>query len=103
MKNTQGSYIYGNPSQGGPQSLWGKPVEQTKAIPAANALTGDFEMYSELYLSGDMNVEIGYVNDDFIKNRRVALAEMFALLLIKRASAFSNTQNLTVGSGSVTA
>jgi HK97 family phage major capsid protein len=94
MKNTQGDYIYGNPSQGGPQSIWGKPAVQTKAIPATNSLTGDFEMYSELFLGGEMNVEFGYINDDFIKNRRVALAELFLLLIVKRASAFSNAQGL---------
>lgn len=94
MKNTQGDYIYGNPAQGGPQTVWGKPVEQTKAMPVGNALTGDFDMYSELYVSGDASVEVGYVNDDFVRNRRVMLAEIFLALVIKRASAFSNTQDL---------
>lgn len=94
LKNANGDYIYGNPASAGPQTVWGKPMLQTKAMDVGNALTGDFTMYSEYYISEEVGVEVGLINDQFIKNARTLLAEIYHALVVTRPSAFSNTQGL---------
>ncbi len=97
MKTTYGEYIYGNPSEAGPERIWGKPVVVTTAMPAAQSLTGDFASYSELWRGQDITIDVGYVNDQFIRNQRTIRAEEYLTLLIYRASAFSLVSGLDQG------
>ncbi|PYS48283.1 MAG: phage major capsid protein [Acidobacteria bacterium] len=88
VQTTIGSYIFGDPSTAGPERLWGLPIVQTVAMPQGTALTGDFRLYSQIARRMMARVQIGWVNDDFIRNQQTLRCETREALLIYRASAF---------------
>lgn len=62
--------------------FYGVPVIANNAVTAGNFLVGDFSK-SNLGIREDINIQIGYENDDFTKNLVTILAEMRAVHYIK--------------------
>lgn len=84
-----GGYLFGPPSQAGPQTLWGLPVVVSTAIPANTALVGDAQAALVLIREG-VNVLVSDSDqDDFIKNRVTLLGEMRAGLVVWRPDGFA--------------
>ncbi len=88
LQDATGNYVWGAPSVAGTMSIFGLPIVVTNLIAAGTALVGDFRMYSELFNRWGVRVEVGYVNDDFAKNRRTLRVESRDCLAIYRAAAF---------------
>lgn len=88
LKDTTGRYIIGNPQGTITPTLWGLPVVQTQAIAADKFLTGAFRLGAQLFDRWDARVELGFVNDDFIKNLVTILAEERLALAVYRPEAF---------------
>lgn len=89
-----GVYLFGNPSEAGPETIWGKRTAITTAATENTALTGDFGLYSELFRNGGIQVEVDRINDDFIKNKLTIRAEEYMTLAIYRATAFCLITNI---------
>lgn len=89
-----GVYIFGSPAEAGPETIWGKKLVVTTAATENTGLTGDFELFSELYRKRGIRVEVGRINDDFVKNRLVVRAEERVALVILRPSAFVKVTNI---------
>jgi HK97 family phage major capsid protein len=89
LQTTIGSYIWGDPSEAGPERIWGVPIVQTVAATLGQPVAGDFRLFSQLARRMGIRVEVGLVNDDFIKNQQTIRAELREALLIYRASAFT--------------
>lgn len=87
-KDADGRYIIGNPQGTISATLWGLPVVTTPAIAADKFLTGAFKMGAQLFDRWDARVEVGYVNDDFIRNLTTILAEERLALAVYRPQAF---------------
>lgn len=87
-KDADGRYIIGNPQGTIAPTLWGLPVVTTPAIAADKFLTGAFRMGAQVFDRWDARIEVGYVNDDFIRNLTTILAEERLALAVYRPEAF---------------
>lgn len=87
-KDADGRYIIGNPQGTISPTLWGLPVVTTPAIATDKFLTGAFRLGAQLFDRWDARVEVGYVNDDFIRNLVTILAEERLALAVYRPQAF---------------
>lgn len=87
-KDSTGRYIIGNPQGTIAPTLWGLPVVTTPAIAVDKFLTGAFRLGAQVFDRWDARVEVGYVNDDFIKNLVTILAEERLALAVYRPQSF---------------
>lgn len=88
MKDGDGRYLIGNPIGNIGATLWGLPVVSTSAIAVDKFLVGAFRMGAQLFDRWDARIEVGYVNDDFIRNFVTILGEERLALAIYRPQAF---------------
>jgi 3D (Asp-Asp-Asp) domain-containing protein len=87
-RTTTGEYLFGNPSQAGATTLWGLPVALADSLSAGTIITGDFPTFSYIGERRGVEVQIGYVNDDFIKGKQTIRGDLRCCLSITREAAF---------------
>ena len=88
LRTTDGIYIWGNPSEMGPDRIWGLPVVLDAGLTEGTGIVGDFANYSLLAERKGLTIKVGYQNDDFIKNQRSIVAEIRAAFAVLRPTAF---------------
>jgi len=95
MKTADGIYIWGSPSEAGPERIWGLPVVQAEVLTAGTALVGAFDpgMIMAFERRG-IDVQVGYVNDQFTKGTRTIRADMRVALAVFRPAAFCTVTGL---------
>ena len=95
MRTADGVYIWGSPSEAGPERLWGLPVAQNDARAAGNGLTGSFQ---PAWISGferkGVDIQLGYVGTQFTEGKRTVRGDMRATLLLFRPAAFCDVTGL---------
>ena len=84
LKDTQGRYLVGDPSAGNPAQLWGVPVVSTAAISAGTFLMADFANSVQLFERAEATIEIGFKDDDLIRNKITVLCEERIALAVFR-------------------
>lgn len=87
-KGADGHYIYGNPNQAQPDTIWGLPVVQSTYVPVKTIVVGDFKMYAQIARRTGITIEVGYINDQFIAGQQTIKVTERLAHLVYRANAF---------------
>lgn len=88
-KTKDGIYIWGSPSEAGPERIWGVPVIQAQALTEGTALVGDFVTYSELVFRRGIELKVSDSHSDyFVKGKQAIRADVRAALCVYRTTAF---------------
>ena len=88
LQTADGIYIWGSPSEAGPERIWGLQIVQTAEETENTGLVGDFANFSMVFERKGIDVQVGFVNDDFTKGRKTLRADMRAAFVVFRPAAF---------------
>lgn len=89
LRTSDGLYIWGNPSEAGPERIWGLQVTQGDVLAQGSALVGDFANFSELAVRRGIDVQVSNSHADFFINGKQAMrADLRAALVWYRPAAF---------------
>jgi HK97 family phage major capsid protein len=95
LRTTDGIYIWGNPSDEGPDRIWGLPVRQTTAMTEGTGLVGAFRPYAEVLRREGINVTLSTEHSTyFVENKVAILAESRLALGVYRPSAFATVTGI---------
>lgn len=94
LRTTDGIYIWGSPSEMGPDRIWGLPVVLDAGLTEGTGIVGDFQNYSLLAERKGLTIKVGYQNDDFIKNQRSIVAEIRVAFAVLRPTAFCSVTGI---------
>lgn len=93
-RTTEGVYLLGNPNQPGPAMIWGLPVAEGDVIAENTGLAGAFSTMSELVYRRGIEVQVGWVNDDFLKGKQTLRADLRVAFPVYRPEAFTTGTGL---------
>ncbi len=89
LKTADGVYIWGSPSDAGPDRIWGLPVIRTTAVTQNTGIVGDYARFSGLHIRSGLEVLTGFVNDDFTNGLLHIRAGIRVAMVHYRPSAFT--------------
>lgn len=88
-RTTDGIYILGNPSEVGPDMIWGLRVAQSDATTENTGVVGDFTNFANAFVRRGIDVQITNAHHDyFIKGKKAVRADFRAVLVWTRPEAF---------------
>lgn len=94
-RTADGLYVWGHPSQEGPQTMWGVPVVPTTAVTSTKIVAGDYATYSMLFMRRGMDVQVTNSHDTyFISGKQAIRADIRAVLVHFRPKAFGTVTGL---------
>src|SRR5690606_1542530 len=95
LKTNDGIYIWGSPSEAGPERLWGLPVVKAEVLTPGAGLTGSFDpaMIMAFERRG-IDIQVGYVDKQFVQGIRTIRADMRVALVVFRPAAFCTVTGL---------
>jgi HK97 family phage major capsid protein len=88
LRTADGVYIWGSPSEPGPERIWGLPVIKDSACTENTALVGDFANFTELAMRQGIQLEMTDSHASlFIQRTLAILATVRAALVVYRPAA----------------
>lgn len=89
LRTADGVYIFGNPSDAGPSTIWGVPIVQTAEVVENTMITGDYANFAFVAMRRGVEVEMSSGYDDyFVKGKLAVLASLRCAVVHTRTSAF---------------
>ncbi len=95
LTTTDGVYIFGSPSEAGPERMWGLPVRKTPLIAENTALVGAFAPHSMLRPKGGITISLSTEHSTYFTENKVAiLVEQRLALQVFRPYAFCSVTGI---------
>lgn len=95
LRTADGIYIWGNPSEAGPERMWGLPVIQTDIDSAGTGYVGSFmPAWISLFERRGVDVQIGFSGTQFVEGKRTVRADMRFAFVVFRPAAFATVTGL---------
>lgn len=89
LRTADGLYIWGNPSDAGPERIWGLNVLRAQALTEGTGLVGDFANYCELAVRRGVDVQVSNSHSTyFVEGKQAIRADMRVALVVYRPAAF---------------
>lgn len=89
LRTTDGIYIWGSPSEAGPDRIWGLRAVITTAMTQNTGLVGAFRAAGQVFRRSDISLAVSDShNDFFITNKLMLRAEERLALVVFRPNAF---------------
>lgn len=89
LRTADGIYIWGNPSEAGPERIWGNPVVQTDAIAENTGLVGSFlPAWIMAFERRGIDIQVGYSGTQFAEGKRTIRADFRVVNVVFRPAAF---------------
>jgi len=95
LRTADGLYIWGNPSEAGPERMWGLPVVMQDVDSAGTAYVGSFmPVWCSLFERRGIDVQIGFTGTQFVEGKRTVRADMRMAFVVFRPAAFATVTGL---------
>jgi len=89
LRTADGIYIFGSPTEPGPERIWGVPVVITTAETEHTCVAGDFRMYAAVFMRRGIEFKISDSHDTyFIYGKQAIKCTMRLAVVSFRGSAF---------------
>lgn len=85
LRTADGIYIWGSPSEAGPERIWGLPVVKTTRIAEGTALVGAYRDGAQIFRRSDVAFAVSDSHSDFFQKNLLALRveERLALVVFR--------------------
>jgi HK97 family phage major capsid protein len=95
LRTADGVYLWGNPTEPGPERAFGLPVVQTTFISAGTAVLGDWAQFAELALRRGIEFQVTNAHSTFfVEGKQMIRADFRCALLWYRPKAFCTVTGL---------
>lgn len=95
LRTADGIYIWGSPSEAGPERIWGLQVVQAQAETENTGLVGDFANFCDLAVKRGIDIQVSNAHSDyFVKGKLAMRADMRAALQVYRPAAFATVTGI---------
>ena len=95
LRTADGIYIWGSPSEAGPDRMWGLPVIQCDIDSAGTGYVGSFmPQWVSLFERRGVDVQVGYSGTQFVEGKRTIRTDMRIAFVVFRPAAFANVTGL---------
>ncbi|MCF6376905.1 phage major capsid protein [Nocardioides KLBMP 9356] len=89
LRTADGIYIWGNPSEPGPEKIWGLQVAQAAGLTVDTGVVGDFGNFSELAVKRGIETKISDSHSTFfVEGKQAIRADVRAAFIVYRPAAF---------------
>lgn len=86
--DSDGRYLFGGPTAARPPAIWGIGIVESDDIAANTAFMGAFRTQCAMLIGRNLSVDVGMVNDDFIRNKQTFRAYLRTNVVMFRPKAF---------------
>ncbi len=93
-QNANGDYQFGPPYAVGEAMAWGLPIVQTEALTQGTAIVAAVQQYTQIWYRKEVEVQVGFINDQFIKGQKTLRGDVRAALWIGRGAAIAKVTGL---------
>lgn len=89
LRTADGLYIWGNPSDAGPERIWGLQVVKAQALTENTAIVGDFANFCELAVRRGIDVQVSNSHGTyFVEGKQAIRADIRVAFVVYRPAAF---------------